>query len=299
METNTIERVHRNLHENMIAELKVLRLSEHGAFLDGGTGNSNDDILLHKAQQTTDVKIGDSVLVFLYHDPKRRLTASMNLPKIKIGQIAYTDVVNTTSFGCFVNVGTERGIFMPHAEMRGNPQVGEKVWIRLYLDKSGRFAVSMDVDDAMRRASKPAIKISVGATVSGPIYNMTSDGAFLITPERYITFIHRSEMSYTPKVGEKVEARVTFVRPDGRLNASMRPVMRKAMDEDKLAILSYLKSRNGRMPYSDKSDPSLIKDRFNISKAAFKRALGGLMKDGMIEQVDGWTMLIKKNEKES
>ena len=87
-----------------------------GAFLDGGTGNTNDDILLHINQQTEEVHIGDSVTVFLYHDPSGRLTASMRLPKIKIGQIGYAPVINTTRFGAFVDVGTERGIFMPFAK---------------------------------------------------------------------------------------------------------------------------------------------------------------------------------------
>lgn len=163
----------RILKENTIQTLKVLRVNEQGAFLDGLTGNTNDDILLHKGQQTETVKVGDEVLVFLYRDPKQRLTASMRLPQLQIGQIAYTDVVNTTNFGCFVNVGTERGIFMPHAEMRGRPQVGEKVWIRLYEDKSGRLAVSMNVDDAMRRASKPAKEVVVGDEIEGAIYNLT------------------------------------------------------------------------------------------------------------------------------
>ena len=137
------------LAENTIATLKVLRQSEQGAFLDGGTGNTNDDILLHRDQQTTPVTIGDEVTVFLYKDPKGRMTASMRLPAMSVGQIGYVEVINRTSFGCFVEVGTERGIFMPHAEMRGRPQVGEKVWVRLYEDKSGRLAVSMDVDDGV------------------------------------------------------------------------------------------------------------------------------------------------------
>ena len=103
--------------------------------------------MLHKEQQTSPVAIGDDVEVFLYRDPKGRLTASMRLPAMKVGQIGYVEVINVTNFGCFVEVGTERGIFMPHAEMRGRPQVGEKVWVKLYTDKSGRMAVSMDVDD--------------------------------------------------------------------------------------------------------------------------------------------------------
>lgn len=281
--------------ENTIRELKVLRVSDQGAFLDGGTGVTNDDILLHHGQQTAKVVVGDVVEVFLYRDPKKRLTASMHLPKLSVGQIAYTDVINVTNFGCFVNVGTERGIFMSFAEMRGRPKVGEMVWIRLYEDKSGRLAVSMDVDDAMRRASKPAVDVKVGDEVKGSIYNLTAEGGFLITPERWIVFIHRSEMTHTPTVGESVTGRVTFVREDGRLNASMRLIKEKAMDDDGEKILAYLLARKGRMPYSDDTDATLITDRFNISKGAFKRALGGLMKRGLVKQDQGWTELVDKS----
>lgn len=112
------------LQENSIATLEVLRQSDMGVFLNGGTGNTNDDILLHKNQQTGDVKVGDKVTVFLYHDPSGRLTASMRLPKIKVGQIGYAPIINTTRFGAFVDVGTERGIFMPFAEMKGRPKEG-------------------------------------------------------------------------------------------------------------------------------------------------------------------------------
>lgn len=282
-----------DIKENTIRTLKVVRTNDIGAFLDAGTGNTNDDILLHKAQQTRELNIGDEVEVFIYHDPKKRLTASMNLPQIKVGQIAYTSIVNTTPFGYFVNVGTERGIFMPHAEARGIPKVGEKVWIRLYEDKSGRLAVSMDVDDAMRRASKPAEGVKVGDEIGGAVYNITNEGAFFITPERWIAFMHRDEMHKIPLVGEKVKARVTFVRNDGRLNASMRPIKEKAIPQDMQKLLNYLEERNGRMPYTDQSSPELIKQRFNMSKAAFKRALGGLMREGLAVQEEGWTMLKK------
>lgn len=284
------------LMENTLATLKVLRQSDQGSFLDGGTGNTNDDILLHKDQQTEPVKIGDEVPVFLYKDPKGRLTASMRLPAIKEGQIGYVEVVNVTKFGVFVEVGTERGIFMPHAEMRGRPQLGEKVWVRLYTDKSGRLAVSMDVDDAMRRAAKPAIEAVVGQMVRGAIYNYTADGAFFITPERWIAFLHRSEMTEHLKVGDMVKARVTFKRDDGRINVSMRPVKETAITEDGIVLMKYLQQRNGRMPYSDKTSSEIIKDKFGFSKAAFKRAVGHLMKEGKVIQEDGWTLLTEKGK---
>ena len=93
------------------------------------------------------------------------------------------------------------------------------------------------------------------------------------------------------KVGEMVEGRVTFKRDDGRINVSMRPTKEKALISDGDIIMEYLLNRGGKMPYSDESSAMLIKDKFNISKAAFKRALGHLMKEKKIVQDNGWTLL--------
>lgn len=279
------------LQENSIVTLEVLRIGEMGAFLDGGTGNTNDDILLHKNQQTHDVTVGDKVEVFLYHDPSGRLTASMRLPKLKIGQIGYAPVINTTRFGAFVDVGTERGIFMPFAEMKGRPKEGEYVWVKLYEDKSHRLAVSMEVEDEMRRASKPATDAVVGNWVEGAVYNMTDQGAYLMTRERWIAFLHKSECNGPILIGQMVKARITYKREDGRINVSLRQVKEKAMEEDCTKILEFLHTRNGKMPYSDQTAPLVIKAKFGLSKAAFKRALGHLMKEKKIHQQDGWTYL--------
>ena len=274
-----------------VAVLTVVRESEMGAFLDAETGRTNDDILLHKTQQTEPVHIGDQVKVFLYLDPKHRLTASMRVPRLKEGQIARMRVINVTKDGAFLDVGAERGIFMPYAGMRGKLQIGDVVWAKLYTDKSGRLAVTMKVEDEMRRASVKAVDVHKGQMVKGSVYNITDSGAFMLTTERYIAFIANKEMQEHPRVGQELEARVTYVRPDGRINASLREAKEKALVSDADKILMFLQSNNGRMPYCDTSSPELIKGKFKISKAAFKRALGHLYKDGLIEMKDGWTYL--------
>jgi len=283
----------RKYRPSTVATLKVARLGEMGAFLDAETGNTSDDILLHKSQQTSPVAVGDEVKVFLYLDPKHRLTASMRVPKMKEGQIARLKVINVSRDGAFLDVGAERGIFLPYAGMRGRPQIGEVVWAKLYTDKSGRLAVTMEVEDEMRRASRPAENVKVGDVLHGSIYNYTEKGAFLFSDERYIVFIANKEIGERPRVGEEVSVRVTYVRPDGRLNASLREAKEKAMVTDARRILDLLESRKGRMPYSDDTSPDVIRDKFKISKAAFKRAMGHLLKEGRIEVRDGWTYLIK------
>ena len=275
-----------------VAALKVVRMNDMGAFLDAGTGNTSDDILLHKAQQTAEVKVGEVVNVFLYLDPKRRLTASMRVPKMREGQIARLKIINVTNNGAFVDVGAERGIFMPFAEMRGRPQVGEIVWAKLYSDKSGRLAVSMKVSDEIRRASKPAENIKRGDKVKGAVFNIIDAGAFVFSEERYIVFIDKKEIPRALRIGEVVEARVTFIREDGRLDASLREIKETALDRDAEKIFSFMLKNGGTMNFHDKTAPQIIQAVFKLSKAAFKRAVGHLYRQRRIEKIDGGFMVV-------
>ena len=271
--------------QNTVVKLKAVRESEFGIFLDAGTGNTSDDILLHKNQQTSEIKIGDIVEVFLYLNPQKKLTASMRVPKMKIGQIARLKIINKSSDGLFLDVGAERGIFMPFAEMIGRPQVGDIVWAKLYKDKSGRLATSMKVADEIRRASKPAKNIRRGNKVKGAIYNITEAGAFLFSEERFIVFIAQKEIPRKLKVGEIVEARITFVREDGRLDASLREQKEFAQHSDADKILKFMRE-NPETNLSDKISPQKIETIFHISKAAFKRAIGHLLKKNLIQKTD-------------
>ena len=156
-----------------VVTLKVARIGEMGAFLDAGTGNTSDDILLHKLQQTEEVKEGDKVKVYLYLDPNKRLTASMKLPKMREGQLGYVKVLSVTRDGGFVDIGAERGVFLPSSQMRGHVSPNHLVWVKLYRDKSGRPAVTMRVEDDMVKASKPAEGVKVGDKVLTSKYSGT------------------------------------------------------------------------------------------------------------------------------
>ena len=278
-----------------VCELKVVRESEMGAFLDAGTGNTSDDILLHKQQQDKPVKVGDVVKVYLYLDPHGRLTASRKLPKMREGQVGYVKVLSVTRDGGFVDIGAERGVFLPYSEMRGHVSPGQLVWVKLYRDKTGRQAVTMRVEEDMVKASKPAVGVKVGDEVTGIVYNILPEGFFLLTTERFIAFIHRSEVpGGRLDFGQKVTGRIAFIREDGRINMSLRPQKEEARVLDADLILSLLQKRKGSMPYGDDTPAEVIKDVFGISKSAFKRAMGKLMKEGKIKQENGWTTLIEE-----
>ena len=277
----------KDLKPMTVVKLKAVRESDLGIFLDAGTGNTNDDILLHKKQQTAEVKIGDMVEVFLYLDPKKRLTASMRVPKMKVGQIAQLKVINKSGDGAFLEVGAERGIFLPFAEMIGRVEVGDIIWAKLCTDKiSGRLIASMKISDEIQRAAHPEKNLHRGDRVKGKIYNITEAGAFMLTEDETIAFIVQKEIPRVLKVGEIVEARVTFVREDGRINVSLREQKEYAQHSDARKILQFIRENGGETNLSDKSDPQKIFALLHISKAAFKRAIGHLLKKRLIEKTE-------------
>ena len=233
-----------------VVTLKVARIGEMGAFLNAGTGNTSDDILLHKLQQTEEVKEGDKVKVYLYLDPNKRLTASMKLPKMREGQLGYVKVLSVTRDGGFVDIGAERGVFLPYSQMRGHVSPNQLVWVKLYRDKSGRPAVTMRVEDDMVKASKPAEGVKVGDKVTGTVYNILPEGFFIFTNQRFIAFLHRSEVpGGRLDFGQEITCRVTFIREDGRLNCSMRLQKENALVADAEEIYNFLVKRGGKMPY--------------------------------------------------
>jgi hypothetical protein len=287
------------LEPGHIYTLMVARTAEFGAFLDAGTGQTADDILLHKEQQTAPVAVSERVKVFLYRDPRGRLTATMRLPTVKEGDLARLKVEAATKMGIFLEMGTDKGLLLPFAEMKARPKPGDYIWVEIYRDKSDRLAATMEIEGLLNRLSKPATELKRGDVVTGTVYHQTEDGSFLWTTGEHVAFLHRDERTHELRIGEDITARITHVREDGRLNISMRPLKEEGRIVDADIILNFLQQRqSGRMPYSDDSPPEIIKEKFGISKAAFKRALGKLIRDGLVEQKEGWTNLVEKPEAE-
>lgn len=282
-----------------VYKLKAVRESDFGIFLDAQTGNTSDDILLHKAQQLRPIKVGDEVEVYIYLDPRRRLTASMKLPKMRLGDIGRVQIINKSKDGAFVDVGTERGVFMPFSHMYGRVNVGQWVWVKLYRDKSGRQAVTMKVEEDFKAQAVPLTDVKKGDQISGYVYNMLDEGYLLVTDNKNILYLHKEESDGRQiNYGDQITGRIAFLREDGRANISLKALKQDAMHEDAKRLLEFMQSRKGSMPYSDDTSAEIIKEKFGISKGAFKRALGNLLKSGLVKQEDGWTIIIGQDNQE-
>lgn len=287
------------LEAGEVVSLKVDReVSPYGYFLT----NDVQDVLLHYSEVTEPVMIGQMVDVFLFHDTEDRLAATMKTPRIQMGEIAKLEVVDFhPRLGCFLEIGIGRNLLLPLSELPElpslRPQIGDKVYVSLNRDKQGRMVGELAIEPDLKKLAFSAPDAWMNQEVECLVYKTLKTGSFVVCGEGELGFgaigmIHASERTKPLRVGETLTARVTYVRPDGRVNLSMRPKKEVGREEHAEAILAYLESRKpSSMPYSDETAPDIIKQKFGISKAAFKRALGKLMKEGKVYQKDGWTHL--------
>ncbi len=241
-------------------------------------------ILLPKTQ-AKNLAIGDTVEVFIYKDSEDRPIATTAKPLLTMGSIARLNVKEVTTIGAFLDWGLAKDLFLPFKEQTFRVQKGDSVLVTLYIDKSSRLCATAKVYSSLASDS-PYQKED---QVSGTVYEIIdSFGAYVAVDDRFSALIPKKELFTTLKPGEKVNARVTKVQPDGRLVLSIREKSYLQMDVDCSLIYDALCKAGGFLPYHDKTSPDLIKAKFGLSKNAFKRAIGHLQKEGkLIIEEDG------------
>lgn len=262
----------------MKQKLVIKRMKDFGAYV-GEAGNDELSVLLPKKQLPEGAGIGDEVEVFIYKDSEDRLIATTNMPKICLGQVEKLRVAQVGNIGAFLEWGLEKDLFLPFKEQTHRVRTGEECLVALYVDKSRRLAATMNVYDYLRDDA-PYKKDD---RVTGTIYEINEEiGAFVAVDNRYNGLIPAKELFGDFRVGSEIEARVTQVREDGKLNLSARDKAYVQIEKDAEEILKVLEEFEGRLPFTDKASPEVIKREFNLSKNAFKRAIGHLLKAGKI-----------------
>ena len=256
--------------------LTVVKTVDFGIYL----GTSEERVLLPKKEVPKGIEIGDPVEVFLYKDSSDRLIATTAEPKITLGELAVLTVKDTGKIGAFLDWGLPKDLLLPFKEQTAKVKKGDEVLVALYVDKSGRLCATMKVYEKLRTDS-PYKKDD---HVEGIIYE-TSDnfGVFVAVDNCYSALIPKREAFGRLKVGDRVSARVLKVREDGKLDLSVREKAFLQMDEDAALIMKRMEEYGGKLPFNDKADPELIKQEFGLSKNAFKRAVGRLLKEGRIK----------------
>ena len=261
-----------------IQTLEIVKRTEFGVYLS--PENSEQKVLLPLKQVPEHCEDGDLIEVFLYKDSEDRLIATTQIPPITMGKLAVLDVKEISKIGAFLDWGLAKDLLLPFKEQTYKVQAGDQVLVALYADKSDRLCATMRVYDYLTTNS-PYQKDDM---VKGRVYEIIeSFGAFVAVDNMYSGLIPTKEMFRPFKVGEVIEGRVTSVKEDGKLNLSVREKAHVSIDQDAEVIYDKLIKANGFLPYHDKSDAEEIKEAFHLSKNAFKRAVGRLLKENKIE----------------
>ena len=266
-----------------IQTLAVIRQTPNGVYLNARNEKNNEDILLPKNQVPEELKIGDDIEVFVYKDSEDRIIATVKKPKITLGALAVLKVVETTNIGAFLDWGLEKDLLLPFKEQEGEVKKGEEYLVSLYVDNSNRLCATMKIYSLLSIESP----YKNNDRVSGIIYSINElYGSFVAVDNKYHGLILNKEMYGNYAVGNKVEARIKKVRTDGKLELSVREAAHDEIEGDAQKILNLMKLHNGKLKLNDNSSPDTIKAELNMSKKAFKRAVGRLMKEGALEITD-------------
>lgn len=252
--------------------LTVVKKVDFGVYL----GSDEEKVLLPKKQVPEGVEPGDPIEVFLYKDSDDRLIATTSEPKIELGELAVLDVIDTSKFGAFLDWGLEKDLFLPFKQQTAKVEKGDQCLVSLYIDKSQRLCATMRVYEHLSTDST----YKKDDEVSGIIYDVSDNfGAFVAVDNQFSALIPKKDAFGNLRVGQTVTARVAAVKADGKLDLSLKDKIPMQMDKDAQLILKRMEERGGVLPFTDKADPEIIKKEFNMSKNAFKRAVGRLLKE--------------------
>ncbi|MGR3811858.1 CvfB family protein [Jiulongibacter sp. NS-SX5] len=259
-------------------KLKVLRGTSVGYYLGDDEGN---DVLLPHKYIPEDAEVGHEIEVFLYRDSEDRIIATNLEPLIKLNKFACLEVMAVTRFGAFLDWGLEKELLVPFKEQNQKLKTGDWAIVYLYLDdETDRLVASARVN---RYLETEEINLEEGEEVEILPYEKSDLGQNVIVNDLYRGLVYQNEIFKPLNWGDRTKAYVKKVREDGKLDISLRPLgFENVIESDTEKILRLLKEADGVLPYSDKSAPQDIMGYFEMSKKAFKRAIGGLYKQKLI-----------------
>ena len=280
-----------------IYSLKVLRKTDIGYML---TDIENIDItneyFLHKNQATKELVEGEIVLAFLYYDSQKRLTATMETPSVTLSQMGWSTVKTINhNIGIFVNININKDILISKDLLPQNkllwPNEGDKLYIQLKSKSNqivGKIVGKTLIHDH-------PFNLNVNDTVECYISRIMDEGLSCYTEDLNVIFIHKTQYRDNKyRLGQKLEVKIIKENMNREYSGSLILRKESQIDNDSLIILEYLKANNGKMRFGNDSLPEDIFKVFNMSKKAFKRALGHLYKERKINFIDNYTILVKE-----
>lgn len=259
--------------------LPIVKHTGFGLYLDGGP---DGEILLPKRYipKDTPTEVDDWLNVFVYLDSEDKLIATTEKPKVQVGEFASLKVVEINRVGLFLDWGLPKDLLLPHSEEKRPLQVGDYCVVYVYIDKrTRRITATARLD---RHLDKTPAAYTAGEAVDLLIVEASDLGYKAIINGRHWGLIHKNEVFKFLRGGMRERGYIKEVRADGKISLSLQPMGSEAADALQALILQQLEENQGVLELSDKSPAQEIARRFGVSKGNFKKAIGGLYKQGHI-----------------
>lgn len=259
--------------------LQVVKHTDFGLYLDGG---ADGEILLPKRYipKDTPSEVEDWLNVFIYLDSEDKLIATTLKPKIQLGEFASLKVVDINRVGLFFDWGLPKDLLLPHSEEKRPLQIGDYCVVYLYLDKrTRRLTATARLD---RHLDKVPANYQVGQEVDLLVVERTDLGFKAIIDGKHWGLIHKNELFKFIRSGMREKGYIKELRADGKISLSLQPIGHEAANGLAEQIIERLRAHGGVLALGDKSPPELVAAHFRVSKGNFKKAIGGLYKQGLI-----------------
>ena len=257
--------------------LKIDRETKVGLFLV----NETDDVLLPNKYVPNDYKIGDDLTVFVYLDHEERPVATTLKPFITLNSFAVLKVNYINKFGAFLNWGMEKDLFVPFKEQARPMEKDKRYIVTMYLDKqTGRLAASSKINQFL---DKEPLDVEVGQEVDLMVSHITEIGINVIINGKFRGLAYQNEVFETVSPGYKTKGYIKTIRPDGKIDVSFQKQGFEAIDDFSQQVLEALKQNDGVLRLNDNSHPEEIKSVLKMSKKTFKKAIGSLYKQKLID----------------
>ncbi len=263
------------MHIGTYHTLKVDRLTPPGAFLTDG----ETDVLLPTKFIPANTKKGDKLMVFVYRDSEDRIICTTQKPHATVNQFAYLKVKDTNNFGAFLDWGIDKDLLVPFKEQKAKLQKGYWILVYLYLDpKTDRIAATAKV----AKHFKEEVMLKEGDTVDLLITDSTDLGVNVVVENAYHGLIYENDLFHDVLAGDRIIGYVKKIRPDQKLDISLRKEGIENLEAGAQQILDELKKQEGFLSLHDKSSPEEIQSQLQMSKKNFKRSVGILYKKKLI-----------------
>ena len=265
-----------------INTLKVSRRVDFGLYLSDDEGEN--EVLMPKRYTSAEMRVNDLVDAFVYNDSEDRLVATTERPYAKVGEFALLRVKSVSNVGAFLDWGLMKDLLVPFREQKTRMTSGRSYIVYVYVDDAtNRIVASAKIDKFLDNKMPSFDSFE---EVNLLVAQRTDLGFKVIINNLFSGMIYHNQIFQDINIGDKLTGYIKNVRADGKIDVVLGKKEKSRVAELADSILSFLARNHGVMRITDASSPDEIQAVFQCSKKDFKKALGFLFKQHLVDLSD-------------